>query len=128
MDDYPICLPKSKENAILGHYHSNAAAGHYGIIATIKRILQKYWVPRPTIMVTKFIATCLQCQRKMQSPLSTLKTHRKESVYRPKLTQGCSLYIAYKTNTEVRVSTGSGSAPILTKLGVDIRLYASVHQ
>ena len=77
IDDYRICLPKSKENAILGHYHSNAAAGHYGIIATIKRILQKYWVPRPTIMVTKFIATCLQCQRKMQSPLSTLKTHRK---------------------------------------------------
>lgn len=42
VDEYRICLPNSKEKTVLAHYHSNVAAGRYGIIATIKRILKKY--------------------------------------------------------------------------------------
>lgn len=41
IDKYRICLPKNKENTVLTNCHSYVAAGHFGIIATIKRILQQ---------------------------------------------------------------------------------------
>ena len=76
LDKYRVLLPKSQENKVLAHYHTNPMAGHLGIGATAKRMLVKYYHPRPQALVTRFVAHCLECQRKRQHPRSKLKTHR----------------------------------------------------
>ena len=71
-----ILLPSGGIKIALAHYHSNPAAGHLGINATMKRLLNNFYHTRPTNITSKFIANCLECSRKRNTIGGNRKTQR----------------------------------------------------
>jgi len=56
-----ICKPDHEE--IIRALHEGRAAGHLGKRITIKKIQDRYWWPKMTQAVEKFLSTCDPCQR-----------------------------------------------------------------
>lgn len=59
---FAMCVPNTLRNTILYFCHDVPAAGHMGVEKTLGRVLQRYWWPRVTVDVRKYVLSCLFCQ------------------------------------------------------------------
>jgi transposase InsO family protein len=58
-----IIVPKQLREKIIEYYHNDATRGHPGIERTIEKITRKFYFPRMTVQVKKYIARCEECQK-----------------------------------------------------------------
>ena len=59
---FAMCVPNTLRNTVLYFCHDVPAAGHMGVEKTLARVLQRYWWPRVTVDVRKYVLSCLFCQ------------------------------------------------------------------
>lgn len=60
-----MCVPNTLRNTVLHFCHDVPASGHMGVEKTLARVLQRYWWPRVTVDVRKYVLyvlSCLFCQ------------------------------------------------------------------
>ena len=58
-----VPLDEDLRKTIIGEYHDNRYAGHYGIEKTQQAVGRLFWWPALTKDVTKYISGCVLCQR-----------------------------------------------------------------
>ena len=59
---FAMCVPNTLRNTVLYFCHDVPAAGHMGVEKTLARVLQRYWWPRVTVDVRKYVLSCIFCQ------------------------------------------------------------------
>ena len=57
-----LCIPDSKIDMLLQHYHSSVMGGHQGVTKTVLSIRQLFFCPRLTEHVQAYILGCHACQ------------------------------------------------------------------
>ena len=57
-----MCVPNTLRNTVLYFCHDVPAAGHMGVEKTLARVLQRYWWPRVSVDVSKYVLSCIFCQ------------------------------------------------------------------
>lgn len=63
-----VCIPKGELRVrILQEMHDVPLAGHFGTEKTIARVQRQYWWPTVRRDVTKYVRSCLACQRNKPS-------------------------------------------------------------
>ncbi|KAI9549132.1 hypothetical protein GHT06_005867 [Daphnia sinensis] len=66
--DFEVCHIRGKTNSVADGLSRNPlvettdASGHMGVEKTLARVLQRYWWPRVTVDVRKYVLSCLFCQ------------------------------------------------------------------
>ena len=60
--DSVMCIPPSKMDIILDHYHSQVIGGHQGITKTLKTLSTRYYCPRMADYIRAYIVGCHLCQ------------------------------------------------------------------
>lgn len=66
---YLLVIPQDLRDDILFACHDEPTAGHLGFTRTLARVRQKYYWPRLTASVKRYVQTCRQCQRRKTPPL-----------------------------------------------------------
>ena len=61
-NDFAMCIPNTLRNTVLYFCHDVPAAGHMGVEKTLARVRQRYWWPRISVDVRKYVLSCLYCQ------------------------------------------------------------------
>ena len=50
-----MCVPNTLRSTVLYFCHDVPASGHMGVEKTLVRVLQRYWWPRVTVDVRKYV-------------------------------------------------------------------------
>ena len=61
---YQLVLPKSMIQTVLQLYHESPLSGHGGIQCTIDRVKEHYFFDRLTTIVTDYVRSCADCQKR----------------------------------------------------------------
>lgn len=64
-----LVVPESLRNQVMFECHDSPTAAHGGIDRTIHRISQRFYFPGMRCFVTKYLKTCIECQRYKPSTL-----------------------------------------------------------
>ena len=59
-----IILPPSLHNVVVSHLHDVPTAAHFGIDKTVQKVTQRYFWPKLSKIVTRYLALCSDCARK----------------------------------------------------------------
>ena len=57
-----LCVPPSKMDLVLDHYHSSLLGGHQGMNKTLMTLQERFFCPRLGDIVRSYIVTCHVCQ------------------------------------------------------------------
>ena len=57
-----LCVPPSKMNMVLDHYHSSLLGGHQSMNKTLMTLQERFFCPRMGDMVRSYIVSCHVCQ------------------------------------------------------------------
>ena len=58
-----LCVPPSKMDMVLDHYHSSLLGGHQGMNKTLMTLQERFFCPRLGDIVRSYIVSCHVCQR-----------------------------------------------------------------
>lgn len=62
-EDAQLVVPAHERSEILKVYHDESTAGHYGSERTIARIASRYFWPGMRSEISKYVKSCIECQR-----------------------------------------------------------------
>ena len=62
-DEWKICVPLTEQERALREAHDEPTAGHLGIAKTLVRLSHKYYWPEILRTATKYVRSCLSCQK-----------------------------------------------------------------
>ncbi|XP_072144216.1 uncharacterized protein conv [Dermacentor andersoni] len=65
---YLLVVPSALRPEILHALHDDPTAGHLGFSRTLSRIQERYYWPRLTADVARYVKTCRDCQRRKTPP------------------------------------------------------------
>lgn len=65
---YLLVVPSALRPELLQALHDDPTAGHLGVSRTLARIQERYYWPRLTTDVTRYVRTCRDCQRRKTPP------------------------------------------------------------
>ena len=57
-----LCVPPSKMDMVLDHYHSSLLGGHQGMNKTLRTLQERFFCPRMGDLVRSYIVSCHVCQ------------------------------------------------------------------
>ena len=57
-----LCVPPSKMDLVLDHYHSSLLGGHQGMTKTLMTLQERFFCPRLGDIVRSYIVSCHVCQ------------------------------------------------------------------
>lgn len=67
-DRAALVVPKSLRTEVIRHCHEDITAGHLGIRRTWEKVRRRYFWPEMFSHVTKYVATCPECQTRKPEP------------------------------------------------------------
>lgn len=65
---YLLVVPSSLREEILQALHDEPTAGHLGFTRTLRRIQDRYYWPRLSADVARYVKSCRECQRRKRPP------------------------------------------------------------
>ena len=71
MNQYQLVVPEIMIKTVLGLYHDSPMGGHSGIQDTLDRVKEHYFFPRMSQLVTDYVRSCPDCQKRKQTKVHT---------------------------------------------------------
>ncbi|MCG8077951.1 MAG: DDE-type integrase/transposase/recombinase, partial [Candidatus Thiodiazotropha taylori] len=68
---YQLVVPEIMIKTVLGLYHDSPMGGHSGIQDTLDRVKEHYFFPRMSQLVTDYVRSCPDCQKRKQTKVRT---------------------------------------------------------
>ena len=71
MNQYQLVVPEIMIKTVLGLYHDSPMGGHSGIQDTLDRVKEHYFFPRMSQLLTDYVRSCTDCQKRKQTKVHT---------------------------------------------------------
>ena len=71
MNQYQLVVPEIMIKTVLGLYHDSPMGGHSSIQDTLDRVKEHYFFPRMSQLVTDYVRSCTDCQKRKQTKVHT---------------------------------------------------------
>ena len=71
MNQYLLVVPEIMIKTVLGLYHDSPMGGHSGIQDTLDRVKEQYFFPRMSQLVTDYVRSCPDSQKRKQTKVNT---------------------------------------------------------
>ena len=71
MSNYQLVVPEIMIKTVISLYHDSPMGGHSGIQDTLDRVKEHYFFPRMSQLITDYVRSCPDCQKRKQTKVHT---------------------------------------------------------